>query len=366
MGWTKSYAEPIGEAALWFLLLCLALAIPYFAWQYRRRGTITPARAWAQSTLLLYLMCAWALVLLPFPEDACARDVSPQTEFLNWWRLAQENSGAPLLTNPNVVMFVFNIALLLPLGVYLRRWFGKGFLITTAIGFTMSLAFEVTQLTGIYGLYDCPYRQFNVDDLFANTTGAALGWLVAPLVFFIPRPGAAPERRDTVTVPRRALSMIIDFVVALALAVFVSIAARYFEQTIPNNSLVVSLALTTWLIPLITGGRTPGQFAVGIRMESTSGGHRNPARLAARWVLVWGFYPLMLVLILYGAPRSDTPQGIVALALAAGLTLWPLALVLRVHERLSGTRTVPDQTPLSDDSPAPAEPLDQVGGFSAR
>ena len=35
---------------------------------------------------------------------------------------------------------------------------------------------ELSQLTGLFGLYDCPYRQFDVDDLILNVLGIALGW----------------------------------------------------------------------------------------------------------------------------------------------------------------------------------------------
>ena len=43
-------------------------------------------------------------------------------------------------------------------------------------GFGLSLTVELTQLTGLWGLYPCPYRQFDVDDLILNTTGVALGF----------------------------------------------------------------------------------------------------------------------------------------------------------------------------------------------
>ena len=48
-------------------------------------------------------------------------------------------------------------------------------------GFGLSLTVELTQLTGLWGLYPCPYRQFDVDDLILNTTGVALGFAVVRL-----------------------------------------------------------------------------------------------------------------------------------------------------------------------------------------
>jgi glycopeptide antibiotics resistance protein len=42
-----------------------------------------------------------------------------------------------------------------------------------------SLAIELTQLIGVWGLFPCAHRLFDVDDLLLNTAGATLGSLVA-------------------------------------------------------------------------------------------------------------------------------------------------------------------------------------------
>ncbi len=44
-----------------------------------------------------------------------------------------------------------------------------------ALGLALSLAVELTQLTGVWGLYPCAYRRFDVDDVLLNTLGTALG-----------------------------------------------------------------------------------------------------------------------------------------------------------------------------------------------
>ncbi len=340
MGWVRVYAEPIGSAAVSFVILCAILALPYLAWQYRRRGTIAAARAWAQSSFVLYLMCAWALVLLPFPDDPCRRTVNPQLEPFNWYALARAGSTSTMsfLTNPNTVMFVFNIALLFPLGVYLRRWFGRGFLLTAALGFGMSLAFEITQYTALFGFFDCTYRQFNVDDLMANTAGTILGWLLAPLIFIVPERGADPLPPQRVTVPRRVLSVTLDFAITLALTFLVTSLAETAGLPIPPAPFYVGLLVTCWLLPVITNGRTPGQFSVGIRMRPG----RDPLRLGLRWALVWGVYPLGMWLSGYGLSHRVELSGIAALVVTGLLALWPLALLAGVHERFSGTRTEPE------------------------
>ena len=46
-------------------------------------------------------------------------------------------------------------------------------------GATLTLAAELTQLTGIWWLYPCAYRQFNVDDLLLNALGVISGAVLA-------------------------------------------------------------------------------------------------------------------------------------------------------------------------------------------
>ena len=340
MGWVKVYAEPIGSAAVTFAILCAILALPYLAWQYRRRGTIAAARTWAQTSFVLYLMCAWALVLLPFPDDPCRGVVTPQLEPFHWLGLARAGSTSTVsfLINPSTVMFAFNIALLFPLGVYLRRWFGRGLLSTTAIGFAMSLAFEIAQYTALFGFFECTYRQFNVDDLMANTGGAILGWLLAPLLFVVPRRGQDPVPPERVTVPRRVLSLILDIAITLALTFLVTALLETAGLPVPRAPFYVGLLVTCLALPVLTNGRTPGQFSVGIRMRPG----RNPLRLALRWLLVWGVYPLGLYLGGYGISHRDEPTGVAALVITGVLVLWPLALLAGVHEKLSGTITEPE------------------------
>ena len=336
-----SYAEPIGNAAVIFAVICAVLAAPYLAWQYRRRGTVTAGRTWAQTSFLLYLMCAWALALMPFPDDPCRRTVTPQLQPFNWLHLARAGSTGTLslLTNPNTVMFVFNVALLFPLGVYLRRWFGRGLVVSALAGFAMSLAFEVTQYTAIFGLYECTYRQFNVDDLIANTSGAIIGWLVAPLVFIVPRRGAEPVAPDRVTVPRRGLSCVLDFWIALILTFLATSLAETFSLPVPPGPMYVVLLVTCALLPVVTTGRTPGQLSVGMRMEPG-----NPLRWILRALLVWGPYPGFYLLSDYGLAHRHDPLGVAALATAGLCVVWPLILLTGIHERLSGTRAVPDSS----------------------
>lgn len=48
-----------------------------------------------------------------------------------------------------------------------------------AFGMMLSLGIELSQLTGLWGIYPCAYRQFDVDDLILNVGGVMAGFLIA-------------------------------------------------------------------------------------------------------------------------------------------------------------------------------------------
>ena len=106
--------------------------------------------------------------------------------------------GTPseLLRNRAFLQVVLNVLLFLPFGVFVRLITHRGVVVATALGFAVSLLIEVTQLTGVWGVYPCAYRLFDVDDLLTNTLGAFLGALVS-------YPYAARRRRRLGTARRR-------------------------------------------------------------------------------------------------------------------------------------------------------------------
>lgn len=71
-----------------------------------------------------------------------------------------------LLKESAFLQVAFNVLLTVPFGIYLRYYFRRSFLQTICISFFLSLFFELTQVTGLYGIYNCAYRLFDIDDLF--------------------------------------------------------------------------------------------------------------------------------------------------------------------------------------------------------
>jgi hypothetical protein len=139
-------------------------------------------------------------------------------------------------------------------------------------------------------------------------------------------------------VPRRVLSCVLDSGITWALTLVYTSVATPFAWPVPPATFFIALLVTCLVVPLVTNGRTPGQFSVGIRTQPG----RNPLKQTARWLLVWGIYPAMITLAGYGLQHPREVVGVAALAGAALLSLWPLALFIGLHERLSGTRAVPE------------------------
>lgn len=84
-----------------------------------------------------------------------------------------------LFKDRTIVAAVMNYLLCIVIGLALA-WQGR--LSARAIllfGAGMTLTVEMTQITGVWGLYECPYRKFDTDDLILNVAGVATGLLIA-------------------------------------------------------------------------------------------------------------------------------------------------------------------------------------------
>lgn len=115
---------------------------------------------------------------------------------------------------------MLNIVITFPFGVYLSYYFKAKWKKVLLFTFLLSLFFEITQLTGLYGIYNHPYRLFDVDDLLLNTFGGMVGYLLSRYItFFLPSrealDRASLKKGETVSYLRRGFAMIIDFLCCL-------------------------------------------------------------------------------------------------------------------------------------------------------
>ncbi|SEJ66727.1 VanZ family protein [Demequina mangrovi] len=214
---------------------------------------------------------------------------------------------------------VLNVLLFVPFGLFLHqvaRW-RVGRIAFVSAG--TSLAIELTQGTGVFGMYPCPYRTLDLGDVLLNTAGGTLGALASVLLarasFASPVP--VPDL-DPPTRTRRAVAVLADVVLVagltLASAATVQaviarsatleraqevVGAPWIEITID----VLAAAAATLLPMLLTRDRaTPGELLLNVAPARLGSADPPPAgRLIARWAtrwLPWALVPALLPAIL--------------------------------------------------------------------
>jgi glycopeptide antibiotics resistance protein len=87
-----------------------------------------------------------------------------------------------------VLQIVANVVFFVPLGYFLRNLFGRKIFGTILAALGISLLIETAQLTGVFGIFECSYRLFDVNDLMWNVLGAVFGYLIARALPNVSRP----------------------------------------------------------------------------------------------------------------------------------------------------------------------------------
>ena len=327
-------------------LLLPVLFVPYVAWSYRRRGTLGSGHALIAAAAVVYAMALWTYTIVPLPDPATlACTGAGSAQLVPLASLGDIDIATHGLRDPALVQLVANVALFVPFGMLARHLLASHrpawVVVLAAVG--TSLAIELTQLTAVWGLYPCPYRLFDVDDLLTNTLGATLGLLLAPLLRLVPGQDSAPvERPRVVGRGRRLVGMAVDVAVVhvVALVVYVGLAllARERGWLGPDPAygriyagvvLAVALALLL-LAPLLSHGATPGQLLTYVRPVTPDGGVPAARARLLRWVSGSGGY-----FVLFSAGSLLGVNVLTAVA-HAWLVLAAAVVLLRHPRGLSG------------------------------
>lgn len=299
----SSYFTSVQTAFLFFPFIALLITLPYILIQYHRFGSIPLLRTTLIYSFVLYLMIMYFLVILPLPSiEEVAQLTTPTMQlipfhfvidFLNesGFILSQFSTYLNALKDPSFYTVIFNIFLFMPLGIYLRYYFKCSWLKTVLICFSVSLFFELTQLSGLYGVYPRPYRLFDVDDLIINTFGGLLGFWVAPILnFFLPSreklDEISYEKGKQVSFFRRSIAFFIDALIFLFINMIIYLFVPYHYQL----SLFLSILLYYILFPYLTKGRTLGKFAVQIKVVNQDGSNPKFYQYFLRYGLLYGFF----------------------------------------------------------------------------
>lgn len=319
----------------------VALFVPFVAVSFRRRGGLTLGRFVLWAAALVYFMAIWTYTLLPLPDPASLSCAGVNLDVLAMVRELREARGP---TDPAVLQLALNVLLFLPLGFFLRALGGRGVPTALLVGLGVSLVVETTQLTGVWGLYPCAYRVFDVDDLVTNTTGAVLGSLLALVV---PRHHRGIGKRPDADVPRpvtrarRLLAVLCDALAAVLVSFVAGVAVQvWLEYVLRDHAAVLDgrignvaaawTPIAVWLALILVTGRSLGDLAVQLRYAG--GSLPEPLARLGRFLGGVGGYQLLTLL-----PGSWTALALV-FAVVAGILLFTTSAGRGLPGVLSGRR----------------------------
>lgn len=322
----------------------IVLLVPVAAYQYRLDGRLGPGDLSVLLSGAVYGLALWTYTLLPVPPAGDYTCKEPRrTPF---GTIGELSLGPPatMLRDPAVLQVVLNVLLFVPLGYYVRRILRRGVVVATVLGLGVSLLVELTQYTGVWGIYRCAYRELDVDDLMVNTLGALIGSLLSLLV--VRRRDPERPMPTTITYGRRLVGLVSDGLVVVLLGGALVGAYRgwcLLQDAAVDHDVQVALQLGVPFLlqaaSVLLVGRTVGEHVVSVRAV----GRRHP--LGPRLVkLLTGVGPMFLLLLLgswYAA--ALLPAYLLVTALAAlpgpdhrGLShrLAGLRLVVAAEERI--------------------------------
>ncbi|MFJ7971566.1 VanZ family protein [Psychrobacillus sp. NPDC096389] len=357
----STYTQPIYVAAIVFVILAWLLFVPWLVYTYRKYNYLPLSITVITFSFIFYFLAALFLVLLPLPEvrDTCSIQ-KPDTQHFSLIPFqfvvnTFDNSGIvlsrpstymQLFKQPSFFQALFNFLLLLPFGVYLRYFFPKKKFWKRAlvITFLLTLFYEVTQVTGIYGIYNCAYRIFDVDDLLLNTTGGLLGFFIAPAVLALfPSKQKVNEKangllaHDDVKTMSVLLAFIIDLFINKVISTII-ISMSYANEVSVFIVNTVVLFVVFFVVPLFWKGNTFGTKVMRFRYESKFSKAETNKRLFKRFGAIYAMYFITgLARILNNSALtmdSDYYKATVFLSLGAWVIYFVLTIVLLIHALL--------------------------------
>lgn len=333
---------PAVVAILFGAVVGLILFVPVVAVSYRRRGRLSVGRVGFWAASLVYFLAIWSYTLLPLPASDDYRcsgavlSLAPTVDDV----VGAFADGSPL-TDVRLLQVVFNVLLFVPLGFLIRVVARRGVLVGTLAGFVLSLIIETTQLTGVWGIFPCGYRLFDVGDLLTNTLGAlvgsVLGLLVPARLRGVEKATDAGAPRP-VTRGRRLLGAVCDLLGTAILAGAAGTTVQLFLQYALRRSDLVAdgviadiasgwVPIAVWLAVVLVTGRTVGDLCVELRYEGGRlaeplaralrflggiGGYLVLGELGAAGGILVGLFVLTWLVLAFATPAARGLPGVLS------------------------------------------------------
>lgn len=353
-----AYSMPILTAAIVFGIVAVAIWIPWLIYTYRKYGYLPLSVLVISFSFIFYSLAAFFLVILPLPatRDTCAMQ-APNTQHYslipfkfiedtlkgNWLDIKNPATYVLLFKQPAFYQTFFNFLLLLPLGVYLRYYLVEKayWWKATIVLFCTTLFFEITQLTGIYGIYNCAYRLFDVDDLMMNTFGGVIGYFIAPAVLAVFPSKKTIEERAAYLVKKDEVKPM-SVLLAILIDLFLVDLSRQWIMVFTKHNEVTSFIVTTILlivflvlIPIIWNGRTLGTAVMRFRYSSKLSKKTTISRLIKRFIAIYVAYFVGVIAgtldNIHVTMNSPYYEASVLLALGSTIIFFILTIVIFIH-----------------------------------
>ena len=380
----SAYKMPITMAIIFFPIIAFFLTLPFLIYQYRKYGSIPFLRSAIFYSFILYLLCAYFLVILPLPAIEEVKNLTTPTmqlvpfEFItdllntsfNWKELT---SYINVIQSPVFYIAAFNILLTIPFGIYLRYYFECKWYKAFMYGFLLSLFFELTQLSGLYGIYPRPYRLFDIDDLMLNTLGTMIGFLITPIIAII-----LPTRKELdeksfekgkkVTFLRRALAYCIDLFFFVLVFIMVSILTH--NTQFQKSTIIITVFLYYIVIPLINQGKTFGKMILKLQVVAKNNKKFQKIRIMIRYILsyILFYYQAIIINLLSQSSMNNNILKYSILILKIYFVINLISIILSIvkkdkrflYEKITQTEIISTIEQQSENEDLKTEPLEEI------
>ncbi|WP_300766777.1 VanZ family protein [uncultured Bifidobacterium sp.] len=286
MSFIASFTGPFILSVVLWPFASLLLTLPVLAFLYHRDNGLRFRPAFEAYLVVLYLLALVCFTMYPLPSDPVAfcstHHLEPQLNPLQFISDIRTDGVR------GVLQLALNVVFFVPLGFFMGRTFRWPFRVALPVGFLASLCIETAQLTGLFHLYPCAYRLFDVDDLLTNTLGAVIGFAIAQ-AFSRAFP---PELVDAETIDsnpglvRRFVAFSIDMTLVLSASIPTVFLIWMASGQVGGNPLnarysvaveVFFFVLFEAVVPWFRDGRTVGGAFTRMTVETRP---RTPVRRA--------------------------------------------------------------------------------------
>lgn len=348
----EPYLIALRSAYIAFPFLAALFTFPYALYEYHKYGAMLVYKIIVVYTFWFYILCLCFLVSLPLPSFEEAMGITDNMVRLEPFAFLNDIRHEALIDvagwNMETLKAVMktqtffeaaaNIVMMMPFGIYLHYYFKRNWFEVIILGFFMSLFFEISQITALFGIYPHAYRYFDVDDLICNTFGAFLGVIVTPLfTFFLPKRDKLDKlsykKGTKVSFLRRLTAQITDFIIML-IVILVVFYSQYKETNgIYENGILLFEAYLLFalvyycLIPGVLGGYTVGRAICHLKLVDKDGKRPKFYQIFIRNIIL--YYVVLpapgYAFLAYILRQLYYPEGI-----ANVILLWAIILFLGI------------------------------------